>query len=171
MAAAWKTRVVATAFCFAYGAGAVAAGGLPPSVEKCFDNRVTHSGTRDGRDLGSGITSHVFAHFGHGAGGRSLIVQDCGSGNRISATLYFFQEAWLSDSGIEVSGDSTAEVMSVFEGVVGLGVPFDMALFQRTLREMGTPYSEGPHTYETCECAVAYPELRGDKTPYWTKDD
>lgn len=173
---AWPSATYRTAaiICSALIATQIAsATALPSSAEECLDLRWTHSVARQGKDLGAGVTSHVFYSGGHSAGGSSLVVQHCGSGYRVSVRLTAWVNASLFDEQREpttevvTQEDNSSEVMSVFDGVATLGSPFDFELFQRTLDEMGIEFVVSANEdLETCECAVAYPLMQGEKSPY-----
>ncbi|MEM9582487.1 MAG: hypothetical protein AAGA08_05165 [Pseudomonadota bacterium] len=145
----------------AYLLSLLAASPLVAAVEVC--NRVTHishGGSDSHRDMGAGMVMWIDWWAQEGVF-KDVWLADCKSGTALSLRTW---EERITDRHVI---DRTEKALRIIDRQAEAAPAFfTLDRVAELVRKQGVDLNIAAHANEFCACAVAYPSLRGDKTPY-----
>jgi hypothetical protein len=130
--------------------------GLAAGLEACVGPLHPRSVRFGAEDLGYGVVLWENAWAAEGFT-LDMSVVDCASGETV------FARTW-TEFGTESDQNVRTEARAAVLAALGAG--FDGGRIEAALQAVGAPTEFYTDTREDCACAVAYPDLRGDKTPF-----
>lgn len=137
--------------------GAVlSAGTAQAGLSECaFEEGHHHASSH--RDIGGGFVTYEQSYLGQNSGSKQHVIENCATGDRVLTVMI---------DHVGGGQDRTETVRKEFETMLRSPDAFDPDSVRQRMRGLGAKSENSKWDRQSCACAAAYPEMRGDKETY-----